>query len=110
MKVRAILSFVLLAAVSLSAQTFRGTILGTVTDPSGAVVAGAKVTVRNTNTGLERTTQTSNDGSYSVSELSIGTYDVTISQSGFQTSATHGVNVDVATERRVDASPKTGQV
>src|SRR6266853_214194 len=92
------------------AQTFRGTILGTVTDPSGAVIAGAKVTVRNTNTGLERTTQTSNDGSYSVSELPIGTYDVTISQSGFQTSATHGVNVDVATERRVDASLKTGQV
>jgi hypothetical protein len=110
MKLRLVLLMGMLSAAGLMAQTFRGTILGTVTDPSGAVVAGAKVTVRNTNTGLERTTQTSNDGSYSISELPIGTYDVTISQSGFQTSATHGVNVDVATERRVDASLKTGQV
>jgi len=110
MKLRLVLLMGMLSAAGLMAQTFRGTILGTVTDPSGAVIAGAKVTVRNTNTGLERTTQTSNDGSDSVSELPIGTYDVTISQSGFQTSATHGVNVDVATERRVDASLKTGQV
>ena len=69
MRVRIILAFFVLAATSLMAQTFRGTILGTVTDPSGAVVPGAKVVVRNVATGLERTTQTSADGSYSVSEL-----------------------------------------
>src|SRR5436305_10092797 len=95
---------------SLAAQTFRGTILGTVTDPSGAVVSGAKVTIKNVNTGLERTTQTSADGSYSVPELPIGTYTVTVTQSGFQTSVTSGVVVDVATERRVDAALKAGQV
>jgi len=100
---------VLLAAVA-SAQTFRGTILGTVTDASGAVVAGAKVSVKNVNTGLERTTATSGDGSYSVPELPIGTYTVSISQAGFQTAVTNGVIVDVATERRVDAQLKTGQV
>jgi len=110
MKARTLLVCVLLAAVSLSAQTFRGTILGTVTDPSGAVVAGAKVTVKNTGTGLERSTQTSSDGSYSLPELPIGTYDVTVTQSGFQTSVARGVTVDVATERRVDASLKTGQI
>ncbi len=69
MKARIVLVFVLLAAVSLSAQTFRGTILGTVTDPQGAVVAGAKVTVKNVGTGLERTSETSADGSYSLREL-----------------------------------------
>src|ERR1700741_185807 len=110
MRARIILAFVFLAAVSLSAQTFRGTILGTVTDPSGAVVAGAKVTVKNVGTGLERSTQTSADGSYALPELPIGTYTVTITLSGFQTFVANGVAVDVAGERRVDAAMKTGQV
>ncbi len=109
MRVRMVLAFVVLAATSLIAQTFRGTILGTVTDPSGAVVAGAKVTAKNVNTGLERTTQTSADGSYSIPELPIGTYTVTVSQSGFQTSSTTNVAVDVAAERRVDVALKTGE-
>jgi len=110
MKLWRVLSFILLAAVGLSAQTFRGTILGTVTDATGAVIAGAKVSVRNLGTGQERSTTTSGDGSYSLPELSIGTYTVTISQTGFQTSVTTGVVVDVATERRVDAALKAGQV
>ncbi len=110
MRARITLMFVLLAAVSLSAQTFRGTILGTVTDASGAVVSGAKVTVKNTGTGLERSTETSGDGSYSLPELPIGTYTVTVTQSGFQTFIATGVTVDVAAERRVDASLKTGEV
>src|SRR5579864_6354499 len=104
------LLFVLLAAASLSAQTFRGTILGTVTDPSGAVIAGAKVTVKNVGTGLERTTETSADGSYSLPELPIGSYTVTVTQSGFQTFVATGVTVDVATERRIDAALKPGEV
>src|SRR5271165_7363900 len=101
MRARIFLVFVLLAAVTLSAQTFRGTILGTVTDPSGAVVSGAKVTVKNTGTGLERATETSGDGSYSVPELPIGTYTVTITLSGFETFVTTDVTVDVSSERRV---------
>src|SRR5579859_734306 len=104
------LVFVLVAASGLSAQTFRGTILGTVTDPSGAVVAGAKVTVKNTGTGLERSTETSADGSYSLPELPIGTYTVTITQTGFQTFIATGVTVDVASERRIDGAMKTGQI
>ncbi|HEY6370779.1 MAG TPA: TonB-dependent receptor [Candidatus Sulfotelmatobacter sp.] len=110
MRARIFLVFVLLAAMSLSAQTFRGTILGTVTDPSGAVVPGAKVTVKNTGTGLERTSETSADGSYSLPELPIGTYTVTVVQQGFQTFVANGVTVDVASERRVDAALKTGQI
>src|ERR1700688_1947323 len=110
MKARIVLVFVLLAAVSLSAQTFRGTILGTVTDPSGAVLPGAKVSVKNVGTGLERTTQTSADGSYALPELQIGTYTVTVTLTGFQTFVTTGVTVDVAGERRIDAAMKPGQV
>jgi hypothetical protein len=104
------LVFILLATLNLSAQTFRGTILGTVTDPSGAVVPGAKVTAKNTGTGLERSTETSTDGSYALPELPIGTYSVTVTQTGFQTFIASGVTVDVAGERRINAAMKTGQI
>ncbi|MGI9101948.1 MAG: TonB-dependent receptor domain-containing protein [Terriglobales bacterium] len=106
---RLVLAFSLLTG-TLFAQTFRGTILGTVTDTTGASINGAQVKARNTGTGLQRTTQTSADGSYSVPELPIGTYEVTIQQSGFQTWVTHSVDVSVASERRVDAQLKPGQV
>ena len=59
MKLRLVLICIFLLSSILAAQTFRGTILGTVTDPSGNVVAGATVKVRNTATGLERTVTTS---------------------------------------------------
>jgi len=111
MKTRlSVLLWLLLVSSSLLAQTFRGTILGSVTDPQGAVVAGAKVTAHNIDTGLERTTQTSADGSYSLPELPIGTYTVTVTQSGFQTAVTSKVAVNVAAEKRVDVVFRTGQV
>jgi hypothetical protein len=107
-----ILCAVLLAMVPLwaSAQTFRGTILGTVTDQTGAVVPGVKVTVKNVATGLTRNTETTADGSYALPELPIGTYTVTVEKAGFQTSVVTGVRVDVAVERRVDATLKPGEV
>jgi len=110
MKLRLLSVSVLLSTAMFVGQTFRGTILGSVTDPSGAVVAGATVKLRNVATGLERTTTTSADGSYTVPELPIGTYSVTITQPGFETFVATTVTVDVATERRVDAALKTGQV
>src|SRR5579859_6571714 len=106
----ALVFFLLFASTALIAQTFRGTILGTVTDASGAVVPAAKVSVVNTATGIERTTATSADGSYAVPELPIGNYRVSVSSAGFQTSVTKDVLVDVASERRVDVQLKTGQV
>jgi len=102
--------FLLSSAISLWAQTFRGTILGTVTDPTGKLVAGATVTVKNTGTGLERTTSTTPDGGYTIPELPVGNYTVTVTQTGFQTSVTTNVEVDVATERRVDVVLQIGKV
>ena len=54
--------FLSLTATTSRAQTFRGTILGTVTDATGATVAGAKVTIRNTDTGLIREVTTGEEG------------------------------------------------
>ena len=101
---------VLLLSAIVLGQTFRGTILGTVTDPTGNLIAGATVKVRNAGTGLERTVTTTSSGGYSIPELPIGTYSVTFTQSGFQTSVTNDVEVNVATERRIDVQLKVGQV
>jgi outer membrane receptor protein involved in Fe transport len=91
-------------------QTFRGTILGTVTDSSGAAIVSAKVTVHNTDTGVDRITETTADGSYLMPELPVGTYDVTVEMSGFQKAKVTGVEVSVAAERRVDILLKPGQL
>ncbi|MGA9510767.1 MAG: TonB-dependent receptor [Candidatus Sulfotelmatobacter sp.] len=110
---RVVVCILLLCSIPPSialAQTFRGTILGTVTDPSGNVVAGATVKVRNNGTGLERNATTASDGGYAIPELPIGMYSVTVSQSGFETSVTSAVEVNVATERRIDVQLKVGQV
>src|SRR6266853_1095328 len=100
----------MLAAAPAWGQTFRGTILGIVSDATGAAVPGATVTVRNVDTGLLRKTETQADGSYRVPELPIGTYDVTVEKTGFQTSITSSVRVDVAAERHVDSALKPGEV
>ena len=110
MKLRLLVVCVLLSTAMLIGQTFRGTILGSVFDSSGAVIGGAAVKVRNAGTGQERSATTSADGSYAVPELPIGTYTVTVTQPGFKTFVANGVTVDVATERRVDAALTTGEV
>ena len=96
--------------IPASAQTFRGTILGTVSDPTGGVIAGASVSAKNTATGLTRTTETSSDGTYSIPELPIGTYDVTATKNGFQTAVATGVSVEIARDRHVDFTLKPGNV
>ena len=101
---------IMLAAAPGWAQTFRGTIQGTVTDSSGAALVGATVTIHNMDTGIDRITQTNNDGSYLVPELQVGTYNVTVTMNGFQKSVTTGVVVDVAAQKKIDAVLKPGQV
>ena len=88
--------FIVLLATVVSAQTFRGSILGTVTDPNGAVVSGAKVSAKNLATGLERSTTTDDAGNYTVAELPIGRYEVRVEQSGFVPSVVSNVTVEVA--------------
>jgi hypothetical protein len=105
-----LLAMSLAFGLTVNAQTFRGTILGTVTDTSGASVAAATVTIKNTDTGLTRTVTTSDDGSYSVPELPIGNYSVTVEKSGFKTAVIRGIQVEVSGERRADVTLQPGQV
>ena len=86
----------------IAAQTFRGTILGTVSDANGAVVPDATVTAKNVATGLERSTMSDSSGNYTLPELQIGTYTVTAQKSGFAQYQINGVTVEVSSEKRVD--------
>src|SRR4051794_28475268 len=92
----AVVCLCLLGFTTASAQTFRGSILGTVADPRGDVVPGATVTVKNVDTGIERSTTTDTDGGYLVSELPIGLYSVSVEASGFGLAVSDDVRVDVA--------------
>jgi carboxypeptidase family protein/TonB-dependent receptor-like protein len=76
-----------LSGAAAVAQTITGSVRGTVTDPSGAVVAGATVTVTNTGTSVTTQTATDKSGLYSVEFLVLGNYSVTVSAPGFETSS-----------------------
>ena len=87
-----------------------GTILGTVTDNSGAVVPNATVDVTNTATNVTNHVQTSASGDYTVPYLQPGTYRVTVQASGFQKSVIADVTLQVAQQARVNAVMKPGAV
>ncbi len=91
-----------LLAISVSAQSFRGKILGTVTDPNGAAVPGATVTAKNLGTGIERSTITDEEGNFAVTELQIGEYEVRATASGLESDTIRGILVEVAGDRQVN--------
>ena len=92
------------------AQDNRGTLTGAVTDPNGAAVAGASVTVRNTVTNEERVVTTSDDGNYTVPYLQPGTYSVSIEQQGFKKAASDNVVVETARTSTFDVALEVGGV
>lgn len=107
-----LLSFLLVSTAGLvSAQGGAyGTILGTVTDNSGAVVPNAAVDVTNTATNVSNRVQTTSTGDYTVPYLQPGSYRVTVQASGFQKSVIDGVVLVVAQQARVNVMMKPGAV
>ncbi len=91
-----------------SAQVSTGSILGAVTDPSGAVINGASVKVTNSRTNLSRSVNTNNGGLFDVPNLVAGTYDVIVSSAGFKTEKVSGVTLDIGAEREVKVQLKVG--
>ena len=107
-----VLSALLLLAVGanrLQGQAISGNISGTVTDSSGAVIAGATIQVKNTGTGVTQTTTSNSQGRYNVPDLTVGTYDVQATNSGFQTVVHAGVNLTVGSQLAIDFSLPVGQ-
>ena len=84
---------VLILGLGANAQTFRGAINGTVTDPSGAAVPQAQVHAVDTATGIEHTTVTTSDGEFSFQDLPLGTYKVTVIATGFPNNTVDNVAV-----------------
>jgi len=80
-----VLLLVLLFVVPANAQTFRGAINGTVTDPSGAVVPGAHVKARNKATSIDYSTESTSDGQFAFQDLPVGNYKVSVTAPGFPT-------------------------
>jgi hypothetical protein len=106
-----LLACLLASALSLYAQSNKGTIVGTVTDPQGAVVGGATVTAINlaTNTASEPAV-TGADGAYTISNLTPGNYRVTVEQAGFKTYQQEPVVVETNARIAIDVQLTLGQL
>ena len=95
---------------TLSAQQVFGSIFGTVTDPSGAAVNGAKVTITDVNKGTKSDVTTNESGNYTKGQLILGSYQITIEASGFQKAVSDPITVQVDAAARFDVSLKVGNV
>lgn len=82
---------------------------GTVTDPSGGVVIGAKTTLTNTGTGISRASTSKADGSYLFDLLQVGTYRLTVEKSGFSTFMQDGIVLELNQNARADVALRVGQ-
>jgi hypothetical protein len=102
------LGLALALGVTVARASITGSISGTVTDPTGAVVPGASVVAINTQTGVQNSTETNAQGFYSFPSLPAGSYDLKITASGFQEYRETGTVLDVNTAVRVDATLKVG--
>jgi hypothetical protein len=99
---------VLLAAIPVLAQVPTGTIMGVVKDSSGAVVAGATVTILSPETGLTRPVTTGDDGAYRAPNLPIGHYDVKAERTGFRTETQQGLTLNVSDNAVINFTLQVG--
>jgi len=102
--------FAFIFVCSSSAQSFRGSIQGTVTDSTGAAIPDAQVKVFSPGTGLNRTVSTNDLGGYVASELPLGTYSITVEKQGFRTTTLNKIPVSVSSVTRADMKLETGGI
>ena len=98
----------MILALGLVSASITGSISGVVTDPSGAVVAGATVVATEIQTGIKSTATTDSKGFYSLPALAVGTYNLEISHQGFKTQRITGLIIDANSALRSDATLQLG--
>ena len=103
-----ILAAILFPAGRLSGQAITGTVVGTVSDATGAVVSGAKVTAKNVATGITLSTISGSEGNYTIPNVPPGTYDISAQLTGFNTAVAPKNVVQVQQTTRVDFTLITG--
>jgi len=103
--------FLIVSAVSIcTSQIFPGRVTGRVVDAQGAVVAGASVKLANPSTGLERSVTTDETGEFNFPELALGSYDLTVSKPGFQTTILKGIRTSEGQVNTLTPVLKVGTV
>ena len=105
-----ILAFICCTAnlVNLYAQVTGGTISGTVADPSGRVIVGARIAITNPATGISRTVTTNTDGFYTAPNLQAGSYDLTFAAQGFKSEVRNGIALTVGASQVLDLTMRVG--
>jgi outer membrane receptor protein involved in Fe transport len=100
----------LLAALPLFAQGERGTITGTVSDTTGAVISGANVTLRNVGTNISTSIESNSAGIYTFPALPPGLYEVTVEKQGFRSRKVTDIRLSVGITATIDAQLEVGAV
>ncbi|MDI1243645.1 MAG: carboxypeptidase regulatory-like domain-containing protein [bacterium] len=110
MRYASVIAVLAMACTNIFAQSqsTTGTLQGTVIDPNGAVLSGASVTVRNVNTGFERTVTSNSDGFFTAPLLPLGTYRVSTSANGFSNSVLENVEVTIGNTLSLNIGMKLG--
>ena len=103
-----VLILVCLLALSAAAQTNLGTITGTITDPAGAVVPNAPIEAKNTATGAVYPVASSATGNYTISQLPLGTYEMSVTVAGFKKYTRTGITVEAFGIYRIDPVLEVG--
>src|ERR1700740_1238751 len=105
-----VLIFTLTTVVRMNAQVVGGTILGTITDKSGAIVPQASILIRNQASGVTRSLTTDAVGFYTAPNILPGTYEVTVSAAGFAASVQSDITLTVGNQLVLNFTLKLGQV
>jgi hypothetical protein len=91
------------------AQATTGSIIGSVTDPSGASISGARVTIRNLDQNTATTVESNDSGNFTQSQLIPGRYELTVEKPGFKTYTQQNITVTVGASARADAQMQIGE-